>query len=489
MSIAFYAVLVGFGVIPKKVLHIILFLLVLAAVILGFFALYRKASNKRKLQQAIISSVLSVMMISGCILLPVYKAKIQRIFNPIPVNDEVNLTLYVLDDNSISEVKQLGGLRVGIPAMLNEDSRNFALAQINKETDIQVVETVCDTVYDCVERLYGGTLSAILINEENVRIIEENDDFKDFTSKTKTLFTCVHTIKLDYDVSEVDNITTTPFIVGILGDDEWSVESLQKTSGFRTDVNMVVVVNPNTMQVLLLSLPRDSYVGCEGNPDKLDKLTHVTYFYGMDGWIKTINSLLGINMNYFFKVNFSTFISIIDGLGGIDIDNPYRMDISYTIVKNGKQIVTPHVYEAGRIHLTGEEALGYVRERYSLPGGDFDRNKHQQIVLKAIIDTVTQPSVISRINPLLASMEGTFVTSMNTNQIFALAQHTLDAFTNGASGIGWEVLTYNLTGQVAFDYSYNMKQNLSMVKLYDDKLNAAKELINKMMNNEKIVVE
>ena len=490
ISLIFFLVLNGFGVIPKKVMTIVGILLLIVNAVLGFFALYKKASNKRKLQQSIISAVLCVLMIIGCIAMPVYKAKIQRIFNPIPVNDEVNMNLYVMDNSEFADLKALAGEKIGVPAQLNEDALNFAVAQINQQLATGVEVISCDSVYDAVEKLYNGTLSAVLLNEDSVAMIMENDDFTDFETKTRQVFQCIHTIKLDFDVTKVDNVTTTPFIVGILGDDEWTIESLAKTRGFRTDVNMVVVVNPNTMQVLLLSLPRDSYVANNGDETKMDKLTHATAFWGMEGWIKTIETLLDIDMNYYYKVNFSSFINIIDGLGGIDIDNPYKMSITYTIVKNGKEIKTPHVYEQGMIHLTGEQALGYVRERYSLPGGDFDRNKHQQIVLKAIIDTVTQPSVIGKINQLLKAMEGTFVTNMDVNnQIFALAKHTLDAFANGAKGLGWEVIMYNLTGSTGSQYSMQTKQYLSMVKLNEEKLNMAKEYINKMLNNEKIVVE
>jgi len=489
ISLVFYLVLNGFGVIPKKIMTIIGILLLIINAVLGFFALYRKASNKRKLQQSIISAVLSVLMAIGCIAMPVYKAKIQRIFNPIPVSDEVNMNLYVLDNSEYASIEELAGAKIGVPSLLNEESRNFAVAQINKKLETNVEAVTCDTVYDAVERLYNGTLAAILINEDNISFIEENDDFKDFSSKARQLFQCVHTIKLDYNTSNVDNITSTPFIVGILGNDEWTNESLSKTSGFRTDVNMVVVVNPNTMQVLLVSLPRDSYVANNGDETKMDKLTHATAFWGIDGWKKTVNTLLDIEMNYTFKVNFSSFISIIDGLGGIDIDNPYEMDITYVIVKNGKTIQTRHVYEAGKIHLTGEEALGYVRERYSLPGGDLDRNKHQQIVLKALIDTVTDPSVISKINPLLKAMEGTYITDMKMDQIFALAKHTLDAFTNGAKGLGWKVMMSGLTGKSGSMYSMQTGQYLSMVELNEERLSEVKELIKKMMNNEKIVVD
>ena len=240
ISLVFYLVLNGFGVIPKKVMTVVGVLLLIINAVLGFFALYRKASNKRKLQQSIISAVLSVLMVIGCIAMPVYKAKIQRIFNPIPVSDEVNMNLYVLDNSEYAGIEELAGAKIGVPSLLNEESRNFAVAQINKQLETNVEAVTCDTVYDAVERLYNGTLAAILINEDNISFIEENDDFKDFSSKVRELFQCVHTIKLDYNTSNVDNITSTPFIVGILGNDEWTNESLSKTSGFRTDVEKYI---------------------------------------------------------------------------------------------------------------------------------------------------------------------------------------------------------------------------------------------------------
>ncbi|MBQ1523357.1 MAG: LCP family protein, partial [Erysipelotrichaceae bacterium] len=150
--------------------------------------------------------------------------------------------------------------------------------------------------------------------------------------------------------------------------------------------------------------------------------------------------------------NFQSLVNVVDALGGIEIDNPYEMTIAFNIFdrETGQLSGETHTFEEGRIHITGNQALGYVRERKSLRNGDVDRVKHQAVVLKGIIDKVTQVSVITKVTDLLKAVEGTFITDLNTDQVYALVQMQLDDMAS------WTLASTTITGYGDMRTSYAM---------------------------------
>ena len=90
----------------------------------------------------------------------------------------------------------------------------------------------------------------------------------------------------------------------------------------RSDVNIIASVNPKTKQVLLTTIPRDYYVQLDGTTGYKDKLTHAG-IYGIDKSQKTIQNLLGIDINYYVKVNFTSLIKMVDAVCGVNVYSKY----------------------------------------------------------------------------------------------------------------------------------------------------------------------
>ncbi len=489
-SIVFFIVLKSFGILPNKWLIVFGILLLLFNIYVAIVALVHKMSNKRKLRQAIISGILSILMIIGSFALPSYKGKIARIFNPVPKEGELNINVYTLKDSGYDSLESLAGRKVGLQKRLDVEAQEYAITQVNRTISSNpIVEFVYDNIYDAAEALYNGNVVAIMMNETYANILKDNDDYKTFLEDTQMIYQCAHKVELNFDAAKVGNITKEPFIIGIVGNDEWTYTDLNATSGYRTDVNMVVVVNPNTKQALIISIPRDSYVALEGYYSHMDKLTHASTTYvdatsGLGAWMNTVESLLNCEMNYFVKVNFASMVDIVDAIGGVDLYNPYEFTAYYEDCESeiGYWEMINKTFPEGNIHLDGREALAYCRERYSLPNGDFGRNEHQTIVLKAMVNKATDPSIISRVDPLLKALEGKFMTNMNINEMFALAQMQLDDLAV------WDIQGYALSGAVDYLYCWVPDEYLSVVDLYDSTVNNAIGYISQMMNNEKIIV-
>ena len=171
----------------------------------------------------------------------------------------------------------------------------------------------------------------------------------------------------------------------------------------RSDVNMIVTVNPNTKKILLTSIPRDYYVTL-ANMKKKDKLTH-SGIAGPENTVKTMSNFIGIDINYYARVNFTSLITMVDALGGITID------VDREFYENG------HTYSTGLQRMNGEQALEFSRERHSFADGDNVRVKHQQDVLMAMLNKMMSPAVITNYSSVLKAISGCFETNMASSDI------------------------------------------------------------------------
>ena len=156
-------------------------------------------------------------------------------------------------------------------------------------------------------------------------------------------------------------VTKESFNIFISGIDTYGKIS----SVSRSDVNMVVTVNPKTKQILMTSIPRDYYVTLHGVKGYKDKLTHASLL-GIENSVMTVEDLLDIDINYYIKVNFSSVINVVDSLGGVDVYSEY----DFTSIDG-------YHYSKGYNKVNGEEALSFVRERKAFASGDNQRIKKQ----------------------------------------------------------------------------------------------------------------
>ena len=486
LSLVFFIVLLTLGILPAKYLLIILAVLLIIDRIIFFLGFSRKVKNKGKVWQIVISLILSILMVIGSIKFPAIKGQIERMFNRIPLEKEVVYNIYVLNDSDAQSLKDLEQATIGFQSNMEEEEVEYIFDRLSKGMNTkQVSKRDCHSVIDGINKLYNGLVDAVLLNETSVAILSNYDDYKDFTERARTVYTCTRNVRLKSEAEKVKSITTTPFVVGIVGNDEWFLDDLTKTDEFRSDVNMIVAVNPNTAQVLLVSVPRDSYVAVNGEDTRMDKLTHATFFTGIPGWINTLENLLKFDMNYFVKVNFSSVVKIVDAIGGLDIDNPYSFStgaVAWYDEENEEERSKLTYFPEGEIHLSGAEALGYVRERKSLPDGDLGRNMHQTLVIKALVKKATSAEVIVNYEKLLNALSNTFVTNMEVKQIMELGRMQLDKNPH------WEIMNVGLKGTSDFAYSMEVGEELSMLILDEESVNKATYYINALLNGERISI-
>lgn len=199
--------------------------------------------------------------------------------------------------------------------------------------------------------------------------------------------------KLNGQTAHTDNVQVTkdPFNVLLVGIDS------QGGGRGRSDVLMLVTINPQTKEVYEVSIPRDTrlYIPDAG---KKTKITSSYSYGGIDTTIGAVNKLLDVPIDYYISTNFQGFEDIVDTLDGVKVDVPFTFKAMLT------KSLTWKTYHKGEMYLNGNEALAYVRMRKSDPLGDHGRNVRQQQVIKAVIDKGTSFSSISKIDDVLSDL-------------------------------------------------------------------------------------
>ena len=239
----------------------------------------------------------------------------------------------------------------------------------------------------------------------------------------------------------------------------------------RSDVNILMTVNTDTKDVLLTTTPRDSYVPiADGGNNQYDKLTHAG-MYGVDASIHTLENLYDIDINYYARLNFTSFLKLIDLLGGIDVYNDQEFNAH---TNNGKH------YPVGMLHLNSKDALGFVRERYALADGDRDRGRNQQKVITAIIQKLTSAEVLANYSAVIQGLQESVQTNMPVEVMTDLVNRQLE--TGGKYG----VQSQDLKGTGRMDLpSYAMPgSQLYMMEVSQDSLASVKAAMTSVLKGE-----
>lgn len=235
-------------------------------------------------------------------------------------------------------------------------------------------------------------------------------------------------------------ITDEPFNIYVTGIDQWEDEKGLDLE--RSDVNMIISVNPVTKKVLLTSIPRDSYVKLH-TAQQMDKLTH-TGVYGVDETLNTVEDWLGIDLNYYLKMNFSAAVEIIDALGGVKVYSPVAFDSS----------LQDYHYKKGWQYLGGYKALYFARERHAFEGQDSIRVENQQIVVKAVINKMTQsPALLANYGEVMNAASRNMLTNMSSDEMMALVKMQLTDLSE------WDVQSQKIEGEYDMDYVASLTQS------------------------------
>lgn len=385
--------------------------------------------NKKK---KIFGAMFSFILILGMILLIVYEINTIDFLKQLGFKKYTikNYSVLVLNDSKYTDIGDLKNKKIGV---IDTEEESYKKARDLLKNKILVEFVLASDNIKIIENLNNHKVDAILIEDSQKMILEETD--KSLFANSKIIYTFEIELKEEEIVKKVD-VTKDSFNIYISGIDTFG----KVNSASRSDVNMVVTVNPSTNQVLITSIPRDYYV-LLGTKNSYDKLTHAGV-YGITESVKTLEALLEIDINYYVRLNFTSLVDVVDTLGGIEVISEYEFTSDAS--ENGKE----YHFLAGLNELDGDKALAFVRERKSFADGDITRNLNQQIVIKAIIKKALTPAILMKYTSLLETLETNFITNMPEDQITTLIKKQLEEES------AWDITTNILSGTESSEYTF-----------------------------------
>jgi len=162
----------------------------------------------------------------------------------------------------------------------------------------------------------------------------------------------------------------------MVGSDARPGENMTRSRG---DALQLVGINTRTGAAAAIGVPRDSWVDIPGYG--YSKINASMVYGGPQLLGRTIGNLVGVQPQYVFVTRFQSFINMVNAIGGVDVQNPTPFS---------DDVLHRDPFPKGKIHLKGYSAMAFSRIRHSLPGGDFDRSRNQERVMKAIVTKIVQ---------------------------------------------------------------------------------------------------
>lgn len=386
-------------------------------------------------------------------------------------NETASMAVYVRADDT-REMAQLLGETFGTLA-LSTGNTQAAVAQLNQDYSTTLTTQSFNAATELVDALKAEEVNVILIDQGHLSVLEDLEGYEDTMDNLREVKSFRVVVQTDNTPQPTGTISDNDsvFTVYISGSD--SRDSNIMATG-RSDVNIIATVNTKTHQVLLLNTPRDFYVPLarSGPYDLPDKLTHAG-IYGVDESKDTLAEYYGIDIDYYFRVNFNGFEDIIDALGGIDVDSQYAFSSSISD--------TPIHYNKGINHLDGYEALYYVRERYSFVNGDYQRGINQMQVIEAVMKKAMSPSILTSYTSMMQALSDCFKTSVPSDLISSLVRDQL------SSGGDWNIVTYYVSGTGSSEYTYSIPSQKAYVTIPDEStVETAKDLMQQVRDGKTI---
>lgn len=428
---AFLFLVMLIDIIPVKIMGLMLIVIIGADVGATILMAGSRKHENRKLTGAIICVLVCLMMITGLYYLYVtydafaklgaglaqyerYKVIALKDGNYDKVEDIADEDVYVVRSNSKSYSDAQGRLSTKVPVKFREEASCISLG-----------ENMIDS-----KGMKHDTL--LFIDDSRYQMIDE--EIEGFEKETKVIYTVKVPVKTDNSASDID-VTKDSFNVFISGSD--SRNGIEETA--RSDVNMVMTINPETDTILLTSMPRDSYVPLHMNGE-MDKLTHAGV-YGINESITTVEDWLDIDIDFYVKVDFDMLVNLVNAVDGIDVYSDYAFDSA----------VTDWTYEKGWNHMSGKKALYFARERKAFKAQDQQRIVHQQKVMKALIKKITQnKALVARYSQLVKAVENDMQTNFGKNNLSRLAKMQLSEMPK------WEIKMQSVKGKGAEMGTYSM---------------------------------
>ena len=412
---------------------ILTILAILSAIKLLF---HKNASNASKIACGAVSVIAIVLSIFALRYTDAFNGFLNKVTERKPETKQYSVV--VMDQSEIKELPELSKKNVGF--LKNDEKAGNAENYLLEK--VQFTANFYDDADTLLKVLNTNIVDAIVLETDRMEILKE--EAEDAVKNTRVIYTFeIEIAAKNAEISE-KKVTKDPFVLYISGSD--SRNGIKARA--RSDVNILAVVNPTKGKILLVSIPRDTYVQLHNTTGIKDKLTHAGV-YGIDMSRDTIEDFLGVNIDYTVKVSFDTVVKVVDQLNGIVIDSDQEMNLKAT----GNKDKTCS-YVVGKQKVDGDCALRFARERKSYKTGDRHRGENQMQVISAIVAKLSgSKDYMLRLPEILNIAADSFETTFTRDDISSFIRMQLN------DGKSWEVESISVDGAGSMQGTYSMGAN------------------------------
>ncbi len=380
--------------------------------------------------------------------------------------------VYVNTDDNAATIADLKGYTFGVLKSDDRDDANKALLKVASDLGTTLYVAEYDSVIKLISALYNKEIQAAVLETYHVELLEsmEDPEYTDIAELVRLVdvYQVESTLStISYDVGDIGDSPikkdeATPaqlgyedhtFAIYVSGIDSYGAVSVKS----RSDVNVLAFINDQTHQIFLVSTPRDYYVNTTVSGQYKDKLTHAG-LWGPECSMGTLSNLYDCDVDYYFRINFSGFVDVIDALGGLDISP-------------GEGYPT--------VHINGEDALLVARDRTYL-GGEVDRGSRHMLIISAIINQAISTDILYTYNDVLDAVSDSFDTSVPYDLMSRIIKEQLQ------SNPSWEIIKYTVKGYGTSDFCYAMGGPAYVLVPNYDTVQVVHDLVRAMERNERI---
>lgn len=209
-----------------------------------------------------------------------------------------------------------------------------------------------------------------------------------------------------------------PISILLLGIEDYSTNG----QNGRADTIIIMTSDPNTNEINMVTVPRDTRVNIENAAEfsEINKINSAYALGSVTGYgdvklqVETVEKLLDVPIDYYVAIDFNGFRDIVDALGGVTIDvkKAFWEENFY----NNEKIQ----FEQGEQHLSGEEALAFVRMRKRPVNASYSRDERQRQFIKATIDQALSAGTLFKVGKISDILGENIKTDLSVNEIFDL---------------------------------------------------------------------
>lgn len=451
--------------VENTIRYLIIIILITTDILLFKGLFVHKKKKKKKHKIVVNTSIIITIIIYGFIYINLND--IYVFFKSLNKDISYTTSLITLSTNEITNTKNINNYKIGIIEDNSIDSINQVLND-EKLKDTNDIITY-STYPELITALYDETVNYIFLPSNYIDTYKSLEEFEDIDTKTKLVITSKEFTKEKEEVklSGSNKDYKDPFSILLMGIDS-TTNGFKNSDSFNGDALILLTFNPKTMNVTMLTIPRDSYVPISCFPNQTEnKITHAAA-RGTNCIIETVQNFLDIKIDYYMKINFTGLVDLVNALGGVEVDVPYNICEQNSKREFGNKMV---YIRKGHQTLDGEQALAFARNRKKNEEycskewtegyrDDFKRQEHQQVVLKAILDKAKNLSSLDSLKKIMNVISQNVDTNLSENTIFSFYNLGKDLMTQESTTDILNIIKLYIDGQGQTIYDEGTKLNL-----------------------------